>query len=619
MTRLFRTLLAAALVMGAAPAHAAAPPAGELTAVRIVAAPGRVDFVLRVSGPVEVSDFLLSSPDRLVLDLMGTTLGNAGVKLYDGVNRGGITNVRYAQYKPDVVRVVLDLESARTYKVEKAGEEIRVSFGTASPVAFAEWSTDGRAGAQVVRASASRTVSAADEPAAGEDDAARQLPRAASAPQYAGPEVGVPLEESAAMRSRQEPRITVTWDRASIADVVAGFAAFSGRTIILGKDIKGEVNAEIKNQPWPQAFQAVLATQGLTAQEMPGGIIRVDAPQVLAALDSLEPLETSVVRINYAQAASLSKTVESILTKGRGRVIADTASNSLIITDTRSRVGQIAEFTRGLDLKTPQLSIQAKIIFVDRSDIEQLGVRYDLGSGTQFFNKVVQRVDPTTGESFDRNSTVVDLGGNQVAAVGNADQNIIGSALDLVFSTALGGFDLTAFLTALETVQLSDVQAEPVISTLDNRPADILVGEEVPLRVIDASSVGVAGQAPRATVQFREVGIRLTVTPHVTANRQILMNLRTERSAVVPLAAADLGFIFSKQLATNQLLVNDGETAVIGGLTVTEVTKARSGIPLLGGLPIVGKLFSFSKEEERRRDLIILVTPRIIDDGQPTN
>ena len=117
-------------------------------------------------------------------------------------------------------------------------------------------------------------------------------------------------------------------------------------------------------------------------------------------------------------------------------------------------------------------------------------------------------------------------------------------------------------------------------------------------------------------MSFSETGIRLTVTPHVTANRQILMNLRTERSAIVPLAAADLGYIFTKQLATNQLLVNDGETAVIGGLTVTEVKKSRSGIPLLSALPLVGKLFAYSSDEERRRDLIILVTPRIIDDGQ---
>ena len=607
MTRLFRAVLAATLVLGAAPAaRAATPPAGELTAVRIAAAPGRVDFVLNVRGAVEVNDFLLADPDRLVLDLMGAKLGSSQVALYDGVNRGGITNVRYAQYKPDVVRIVLDLDAAKAYKVERKGDEIRVSFA-ATQSAFKEWNAGGSA------APAQRVVRAeepvAEEPSDEEVEAARP----------AGPEVAVPLVQTAAWRSRQEPRITVTWDRASIADVVAGFAAFSGRTIILGKDIKGEVNAEIKNQPWPQAFQAVLATQGLTAQEMPGGIIRVDAPQVLASLDSLEPLETSVVRINYAQAGALSKTIESILTKGRGRVVADTATNSLIITDTRSRISQIADFTRGLDLKTPQLSIQAKIIFVDRSDIEQLGVKYDLGTGTQFFNKLVQRTDPATGEAFNPNTTVVDLGGNQVAAIANADNNIVQSALDLVFSTAIGGFDITAFLQALETVQLSDIQAEPVISTLDNRPADILVGEEVPLRVVDYSSVGVAGQAPRATVQFRETGIRLTVTPHVTANRQILMNLRTERSAIQPLASADLGFIFNKQLATNQLLVNDGETAVIGGLTVTEVRKTRSGIPLLGGLPIVGKLFSYSSDEERRRDLIILVTPRIIDDGQPGN
>ena len=609
MTPVFRAVLAAAFLAGAAPAAlSAAPPAGELTAVRITSAPGRTDFVMQVQGAVRVSDFYLADPDRLVLDVAGATLRSGQVKLYDGVTRGGITNVRYSQFKPGVVRIVLDLQAPRPYSIEQQGDLIRVSFTGESPN-FQAWASDAGHGPRMVTAAA---VLPDDE---AEDEA--PLPRAASAPQELSS--AVRLARATAREPagwRDEPRITVTWDRASVADVVAGFAAFSGRTIILGKDIKGDVTAEIKNQPWPQAFAAVLATQGLTAQEMPGGIIRVDAPSVLAALDSLEPLETNVVRVNYAQAAGLTKTVESILTKGRGRVVADTASNSLIITDTKSRVGSVADFVRSLDLKTPQISIQAKIVFVDRSNLEQLGVKYDLGSQNQFFNKLIQRTDPSTGDSYKPTQNVIDLGGNTVSAIANADANIVGSALDLVFSTALGGFNLTTFLQALEVVQLSDVQAEPVISTLDNRPADILVGEEVPLRVVDASSATVAGQAPRATVQFRETGIRLTVTPHVTANRQILMNLRTERSSVVPLAAADLGFIFQKQLATNQLLVNDGETAVIGGLTLTEVKKSRSGIPLLGGLPIVGKLFSYSSDEERRRDLIILVTPRIVDDGQ---
>jgi type IV pilus assembly protein PilQ len=429
------------------------------------------------------------------------------------------------------------------------------------------------------------------------------------------PEVKPSLGRARAVSvGREEPRITVTWDRASIADVVAGFAAFSGRTIIIGKDVKGEVTAEVKNQPWPMAFQAILASQGLSAQEMSGGIIRVDAPGVLSSLDSLEPLETSVVRINYAHAGSLEKTVESILTKGRGRVVADTGSNSLIITDTRTRVANVTDFVRGLDVRTPQLSIQAKIIFVERTDVEQLGIKYDLGDRNQFFNKLVQRTDPTSGDAFSKTVNVVNLGGNSVSAIGNADATITASALDLIYSTSIGGFSLTTFLSALETSQLADIQAEPVISTLDNRQADILVGQETPVRVIDASSTGSGGSA-RANVQFKETGIRLTVTPHVTSNRQILMTLHTERSAIQLLPEADLGFVFAKQKADNQLLVNDGETAVIGGLTVTEVTKQRSGIPLLSGLPIVGKLFSFSKEEETRRDLIILVTPRITDDG----
>ena len=142
---------------------------------------------------------------------------------------------------------------------------------------------------------------------------------------------------------------------------------------------------------------------------------------------------------------------------------------------------------RGLDIRTPQLSIQAKIVFVDRTDIEELGIKYDLGDRHQFFNKLVQRTDPSTGETV-RPERQRGGPGRQHAssAIGNADATITGSALDLVFSTGIGGFSLTTFLSALERSELADIQAEPVISTLDNREADILVGEETPVRVIDA-------------------------------------------------------------------------------------------------------------------------------------
>ncbi|HEY8195927.1 MAG TPA: AMIN domain-containing protein [Gemmatimonadales bacterium] len=583
MTRLYRLVLAIAAVFGVpSTALADGPASGEVTGVSVQASPGRADIVINVRGAVEVRDFMLEGPNRLVLDVMGARLKGNASSLYDGVKRGGVLNLRYSQFQRDVVRIVLELDHAKDYHVERGTDAIRVSFGTDQ--SFLAWSSNDPA------AAAAKSKSPRREPEV-------QL-------------AAVRLTSTTA----EEPRITVVWDRANIADVVAGFAAFSGRTVILGKDIKGEVSAEIKNQPWPQAFQAVLASQGLSAQEMPGGIIRVDAPSVLAALDSLEPLETSVVRINYSKAADLTKSIEGTLTKGRGRVIADVGSNSLIITDTRSKVSSVAEFVRGLDVRTPQVSIKAKIVFVDRTDIEELGIKYDLGTSNQFFNKLIQRPDPngTDGQTFDPDVNIVDVGGGSVSAIGNASGTIVGSALDLVFSTAFGGFTLTSFLSALERQDLSDIQAEPVITTLDNRKADILVGEETPVRVIDAG--GQAGAAT-STVQFKETGIRLTVTPHVTSNRQISMELHTERSAVQEVEAGDLGFVFSTQRADNQLLVNDGETAVIGGLTVTEVTNSRSGIPLLSGLPIIGKLFSFSSTKENRRDLIILVTPRIIDDG----
>jgi type IV pilus assembly protein PilQ len=586
MTRFYRLMVATAAIFGVtSAARADGPASGEVTGVSVQASPGRADVIVNVRGAVEVRDFMLENPARLVLDVVGARLKGNPVSLYDGVKRGGVLNLRFAQYQPDVVRVVLDLDRKMDYHVERVADAIRVSFGTDQ--SFLTWSSND--------AQLSKAVPA------------KSAPRGE-------PEVRLPVSRLTRAGWAEEPRITVVWDRANIADVVAGFAAFSGRTIILGKDIKGEVTAEIRNQPWPQAFQAILSAQGLSAQEMAGGIIRVDNPSALASLDSLEPLETSVIRINYAKAKDLTKSVEGSLTKGRGKVIADDNSNSLIITDTRSRIGNLTEFVQGLDIRTPQVSIKAKLVFVDRTDIEELGVKYDLGNQNQFFNKLVQRCcDPSTGKNYDPAVNVIDLGGNAVSAIGNANGVIASSALDLIFSTALGGFKLTTFLSAVERADLSDIQAEPVITTLDNRKADILVGEETPVRVIDAS--GAAGGEAKANVTFKETGIRLTVTPHVTSNRQVAMELHTERSSIQPLAAADLGFIFQTQRADNQLLVNDGETAVIGGLTVTSVTNTRTGIPLLSGLPVIGKLFSFSRSEENRRDLIILVTPRIIDDG----
>ncbi len=604
----------------------AGPRDGEVKAVSVLPGAGSVEVVIDLRGAVDIQDFTLANPARLVVDLQGARLVAPAV-LYDGANRGGIKNIRYAQFRPGVVRVVIDLDALKDYQVERRDGQVRVKIGS-ERTAFEAWSSQSAA-ATAAAPLVTPVAPVAQRPATrsgGGGQAARVATPVQTGDAVIDAYFAAHANESA---QSQAARITVTWDNADLREVVAGFAAFSGRTIILSKDVKGNVSAEIKNQPWDLAFNAVLESQALAASVLDGGIIQVIDKRDLARADSTVPVETRLVRVNYARAAAMVPSVQSILTQ-RGKVVADSTSNALVITEISSRINRVEEFVKGLDIRTPQVSIQAKIIFVDRTDVEELGVKYDLGSQTQFFNKLVQRPDPRTAKAVDTNGdgvpdafvpqgnfasneVIVDLGGNSLSAIGNADQEVVNPALNLIFSTAIGNFDLTTFLQALQRVELADVQAEPTITTLDNRPAEILVGDRVPIRVIDVSSATGGATPPRATVRFEQTGINLKVTPHVTANRQVLMEVHAERSNVRP-ASVDIGFTFQTQQADNQILVNDGETAVIGGLTVTEVTVTKSGIPFLVDLPILGKLFGFSSESESRRDLLILITPHIIDD-----
>jgi type IV pilus assembly protein PilQ len=469
---------------------------------------------------------------------------------------------------------------------------------------------------------------------------------------------------------RTLPTMTVTYQDADIRDVVAAFAAFSGRTIIVGKEVTGSVTAEIKNQPWDVALRALLQAQGLAASEDKSGIITIDSYKNIATNRAVEPLVTQIVDVNYAKAASLVSIAQSLLSRDcgtgpagaapgdaaapaagmgamasgrgcavRGAITADTATNKLLISDVPSNLPQIVARLQELDVRTPQVAIKAKIIFVNRTGLEDIGVSYDLGSASQFFQKLVQRTDPSTRKPVDTNGDGVPdalgggtpydgdriaLGGNSLSALANADKALVPTALNLIYSASLGRFALTAFLNALQQTQLADIQSEPSIVTLNNRTAEIFVGQQIPIRVIDASSGGGsgggsgasgAGNFPRATVKLEEAGIRLSVTPQVTNNRKIMLNLKAENSNA-QVGASDVGVIFNRQRAENQLLVGDGETAVIGGLTVTEVSKNKTGIPFLVDLPLLGRLFGQTTSSEVKRDLLILVTPHILDEGE---
>jgi type IV pilus assembly protein PilQ len=297
----------------------------------------------------------------------------------------------------------------------------------------------------------------------------------------------------------------------------------------------------------------------------------------------------------------------------RGAVTPDSVTNSIVIIDVPAALDELEGYARSLDLRPAQVTLRAKIILVDRTRLEGMGLRYDLGSRAQFFNDIVPRLDSVGVARTDPGQ--IALGGNLLSAIANATQRVPSAAVQLVYSTAIGGFDFTSFLEALQQTSILDVQGEPSLTVLNNQTAKLVAGTEVPLRTIDAGSAAPnAQQAVRATVTTKQTGIILQVTPQVTNNREVMMRIHIENS--------DVTFVgvdaqqFPVQQADNQVIVADGETAVLAALAQTVVRYTRTGIPFLVDLPVIGRLFGVTQREETKRDLLLLITPHSLDPGQ---
>jgi len=562
------------------------PVDAAVTSLRVAPASEKTEVVIHVDGEVEWKHTFLDAGNRLVVDLTGA---QQGLRLdFEEINRGGVRGMRISQFQPRIVRVVIDLERKVNYQVSGQSGEIRVSFPNPTGE-FEAWQMGlkGSAPAQVAKP--------ADLPAP-------------------------MLPPSAAAAKRQEPPISVTFVDQPINDVLASFAELSGRSIVAAPDISGIiVNAEIKNQPWDLALQAILDSRGLIATEQESGILIVESEAVLEERARLEPTVTREFPINYISADSLVETVRSLLTRERGTIAVNPSGNSLLVTDVRSVIDRITPIIRQLDIRPPQVAISAKLVFVDRTALEELGFVYDLkdSRGNQINTVVPGFIDENGNgiyepdESTDDN--VVLLGGNSVAALANANFRVASPALQVMTSLVLGRHSLFTFIDALQSVSVSDIQASPTITTVNHRQARIQVGERTPIRTIDAGAGTVAGEAPRATVRTEQTGVILQVTPHVTGN-QILLDMHAERSNIAA-APSDLGATFATQEADTQVLVENGETAVIGGLTIIDKLKTRAGIPFLMDLPFLGALFRNDSERETKRDLLILVTPHIVRDG----
>jgi type IV pilus assembly protein PilQ len=696
MKPVLAVIVASALVLGPSAQPAAARPAeGSVTSLSIIPASGKAEVVIGVAGGLEVRDFTLRSPDRIVLDLAGASLGMSAHG-YDRVSRGGISDVRYSQFRKGTVRVVVYLDGPRSYQISRTEGEVRVAVTVPAGSQFASWHVgdgsmpDVRSTAASEKSSEKSSESAegttvtlannraAGEPASGADraidravaDNARESRESDARPMRTNVQQQVQRPSQVQQQSQQrsqQPRITMIWQGSDIRDVLAAFASFSGRTIIPSNNVGAiKVDAEIKDQPWDVALQAILAAQGLAATEDANGIIIVDTQDRIAARAATEPLATRIVRLNYQRAtpvgeqirqrllqciavdrsatatapparesappmgqppvsggvsqsspssvpATRSAEVSSATCSGRGSVSADEETNSISITAPISVVDDLVALAASLDLRQPQVNIKGKIVLVNRTDLDALGIKYDLGSAQQFFSNVIQRSDSTGKPGNPNDPPRVLLGGNTVSAIANASGNVPGAALRLIYSTALGNFDFSTFLDALQEVNLLDVQAEPSVTIINNKTADLTSGVQVPfVPLVSSGGSGTSLTGP-VTVERVQTGVRLLVTPSVTNNRQILMHVEVTNSDV---SFTNNGTLIDNNSTKNDVLVADGQTVVIGGLTQTSVRVTKSGIPLLVDLPFIGRLFGYTTRQEQRRDLLILITPHIIDEGQ---
>ena len=555
-------------------------PATELvTGVSVVPSLDRTVVLVAVDGSVSYRSFSMEAPARIVVDLLNARHALSQDDFLN-IDRGGVLSVRTSQYSEDIVRIVVDLQGMTEYTIVKSAGVLRISLDNTGGN-FAPWE--------------SRPMNF--DPAF-----------IATAAPFVGPVQQV---------QETDRRISVSFDNTPINDVLFTFAEFADKSIIAGTDVDGVVvTADIRDQAWDDALEEILQSRALIAVESETGIIRVDAIQNINDREQIEPLITVAYRINYGTSGEMVIAANQLIS-GRGQVAEAPGANSVIVTDIQRVHNAISDLIQELDVPTPQIMISAKIIFVNRTELSELGISYDLkdSQGNQL-NVIAPGAADLDGdgiiETVPIGTNVFSLGGSSIAALGNASANIAQTSLRVLTSLVIGRHTLINFITALEASNLSDIQASPSITVANNQRARIQVGERTPIRVIDQAAGGAGdGAFPTATVSFEETGIILEATPHITAGNLILLTLRVERSAA-ELAESDIGLIFRTQNVETQVLVNDGETVVMGGLTVTERSDVRSGIPLLMNLPLIGGFFSTRSEQVIQRDLMILITPNIV-------
>lgn len=411
-------------------------------------------------------------------------------------------------------------------------------------------------------------------------------------------------------------RISLDFQQADIQNVFRLIAEVSGFNLVIGEGVKGKVTMRLLNVPWDQALDMLLKMNNL-GKLRSGNIIWIDTlanvtkqqdeeAKAKEAKVKAEDLVTRVIYVRNVQAAEIQASLRQYLST-RGQLSVNQGGNAIVVQDTAARLAAFKELVDLLDIEVPQIQIEARIVQADTSYSRGLGIQWgvqnaDAGANTYkiFGNLQGGFAEPAIGGTQPRTFMV-----NLPAAVsGLSSVPGVGFGIGKI----LGGFALDARLSAGEVLGLTKVIAAPKISTLDKREAKISQGESIPFQTTSL-------QGTQTT--FVDANLELLVTPQITSRdpnevaRQILMKIKATRNAVGA-RSNPAGPSIDKREANTQVLVRDGETAVIGGIFVDSQTNNVAGTPYLSRIPVLGWLFKNKSETVAKQELLIFLTPFIV-------
>jgi len=402
--------------------------------------------------------------------------------------------------------------------------------------------------------------------------------------------------------------ITVDFKDADIHDVLKIISYKSGVNIVASKDVTGILTIRLVNVPWERALDVILKNNGFV-YERDEDVIRVTTVENL----SREELTTELFVLNYAKSEGISGAIEEILSD-RGKVKFDQRTNQVVVTDVPTNLYRIGKAIKGLDKKTPQVLIETKVIETALDDDERLGIDWTLqASATGAARPLVA--------PFAFGKTYGKTGKEYFPKIDTSSSDFTGStevgfpyatATDFTFGT-LSFTQLQAALEILKSRSDTRTLSNPKIVTLNNKEAVIHVGEDYNIPLYERNDS--TGQMEITDYKTEKVGVKLTVTPHVNAQGEIVVDLHPEVSSFLRFDNYGnvLAPVFSTREATTQIMIKDGETIVIGGLIKDTTVDSVSKVPILGDLPLLKYIFSKTTKTVDTTDLMIFVTVRLLD------